>query len=524
MILKSALQKYVARERADYRPMKDWSDDKLTKYVEQVNKVVKLPIWDKLRHHQRVGFAIGIVRKKFAYFMDMGCGKTLMAIALTRYFAEAGLNSRVLVLVPRLANKSEWAREIEKHSPTTRHLVLNGSSQHKWDQLHETNALIVIDTYSGFVRMLCTLVPTRRKQKNQLKPDVTRVNAVMQLIDGLILDECHHVSNQHSLAFRICRQLRKAANTLFGLTGTPFGRDPQLLWAQLFLVDDGYALGESIGLFREEFFSSHLNYWGGMEYTFRKKKEDQLNRFLAHSSIRYEADAADLPRVIPIQKVVSLPTDARSYYNQARQMIIKAHGNYREMQNAFLRMRQISSGYVGYHDDENGTKAEFEFPTNPKLDMLMSILEGIAPKYKVVVFHEFHWSGERIARELQQEGIRYLHLYGKTGKDVDDILHRFDHDSTVNILLLSNQLAIGLNLQVARYAIFFESPVSVIIRKQAQRRVERQESEHDRIFVYDLVTAGTVDHDILRFHKQGADLLKAILDGKHVPSQLIESR
>jgi SNF2 family DNA or RNA helicase len=514
MILKSAINKFLERKRYDYRPMKKWSDNLLDDYIERFPPAP--PMWRKLHKHQKVMFAIGITTRRFAFFADTGMGKTMLSIALTRYFKRAGVNRKVLVLVPRRVNKSEWRREIKKHSPKTKCLVLRGNSQQKLEELQSTNALIIIETYAGFVRMVCTKVKRKRKKGMQLKPHLPTLNKLKWCIDGLILDESHNVGNKKSLAFRICNILNKHINTMFALTGTPFGRDPIKIWSQLYLVDQGHTLGETLGLFRNAFFSTRLNRWGGFEHTFMKRKQKLLNRLIAHSSIRYKADQADLPTLVPIEKTVRLPMDARAYYNTAKQAIIGARGNYREMKNAFVRMRQISSGFIGYENDETGEKAKFEFPTNPKLEQLMAIIATIPQEHKIVVYHDFHWSGERIARELKEEEIGYVHLYGKTGKHADDYLERFDHDPKVRVLVLSNELATGLNLQVAKYGIFFESPVPVITRKQAQRRIERQETKHKRIFVYDLVTEGTVDRNILQFHREGKDLFEAIVEGKNV--------
>ena len=86
------------------------------------------------------------------------------------------------------------------------------------------------------------------------------------------------------------------------------------------------------------------------------------------------------------------------------------------------------------------------------------------------------------------------------------------------MFVVSNSMgAYSLNLQMAKYLAFYESPVSPKIRKQAQRRVERQHSEHDKVFIYDMVTRGTYDERILEFHKEGEDLFEAIIRGRAPP-------
>jgi SNF2 family DNA or RNA helicase len=512
MLLKSAIAKFEQRRREDVRALKQLTEAELEDAVSELPH--QPPIWRKLRRDQRVCLLLGARRKRFAFFCDTGFGKTMLSLALIRYFQRAELNTRVLVLVPRLGNKSEWSRLIRKHAPRLTCCILAGSSKTKWRQLEDTPADVVLETYAGFTRMVCRVVATPRRKTHRLAPQPELVARVGRLIDGLILDESHHVSNHAALPYRICRELNGHVNTLFELTGTPFGRDPSLLWSQLHLIDGGYTLGETLGLYRATFFNTRINFWGGYEHTFLRRKQPMLNRFLAHSSIRFEVDEMDLPNCVQQQRVVNLPAEAASYYQAARASMLAKGTSYRELKNAFVRMRQISSGFVGFIDDDNGERASFEFPDNPKLDALLTLLEGINPEHKVIVFHDFQWSGERIARELQALKIGHLHLYGRTGKDVDAVLKAFDHDPKKRVLLLSNQLAIGLNLQAAKYGVYYESPVPVIIRTQATARFVRPGSTHKRVFLIDLVVRKTVDEAILRFHAEGKDLMKAILNGK----------
>jgi SNF2 family DNA or RNA helicase len=168
---------------------------------------------------------------------------------------------------------------------------------------------------------------------------------------------------------------------------------------------------------------------------------------------------------------------------------------------------------MGYRDDETGARAEFEFTENPKLDLLLSLIEAAREDRKIIVFTEFIHSGERIAKELNKLGIKYEHLYGKT-KDPQAALAQFDRDGSVRVMILNNSMVLGLNLQVAQIGIFYESPVSAMMREQARRRFVRQGSEHSRVFLYDLITRNTADETILKFHKEGQDLLRAIVDGK----------
>ena len=78
-------------------------------------------------------------------------------------------------------------------------------------------------------------------------------------------------------------------------------------------------------------------------------------------------------------------------------------------------------------------------------------------------------------------------------------------------LVLSSHIgALGLNLQTANYVCFYESPVSPIVRRQAEARVYRT-GQKRTTFVYDLYIQGTVEERILQFLKEGKNLYDQLM-------------
>jgi SNF2 family DNA or RNA helicase len=437
-------------------------------------------------------------------------GKTLLALALICYRRKLKELKSCLVLVPNRTNKTEWAQEIEKHTSLD-YLVLRGSTKDKWEALDNTTAPVIVETYGGFAR-LCSTIVKNKKGKNKLKPNLPLVKQLMKKVNGLVLDESTLIKTRGTLANRICKKVGKDACMLIELTGTPFGRDPTDLWGQINLLDDGHSLGETLGLFRAAFFTEKMNYWGGREYKFKESMTETLHKFIGHCTINYEADEADLPSVLRDVKSIRMPEKTYEYFEAQLAELKRAQKGHDNagMKNSFIRLRQLSSGWLGFKDD-NG-KSQVVFPTNPKLDLLASFVERIPAKHKFIVFHDFNLSGKIVFNRLHDMGIRCAHLWGGT-KDPDTERAKYDKDE-VQGLILSNAFGYGLNLQAARYGLFFESPVPVIMRKQCERRYIRQGSTIRHKFLTDFVMRGTFDQAILKWHKEGGDLFKAIVRGE----------
>lgn len=513
MIPKQAIKAYLNKPRNDWSWYKDLDNALLEQ--RRARLPVDPPIWRTLKRHQKQGLLLGIRLKKLAYWFSTGTGKTLMSLALLRYFEAKGALNRALVLVPNLSNKEEWAREIDKHCPDIPYLILDGPMANRWDALLSTKAAVVIDTYAGFSRLMSFKVK-KRNGKGGLEPDRMRIELLAKTVDMVVCDESSQggLGNHQALIYRIAKRLCRAAPYVYLLNGTPFGRDPTPLWTQMYCVDRGETLGESLGLFRAGFFNETHNGWA-TQWVFDERKANTLHQLLKHRSLRYKADEADLPAVVRITKRATLSADADAIYQKALASLRQARGKVVELKNEFMRMRQISSGFLGYRDDEGGKAAQLEFKTNPKLELLLGLLTSVVDEHKAVVFNEYTFSGSMICRELTKLGITHARIYGGT-KDPGAQLRAFTEDPACRVLVLNHHAGgLGLNLQCAKYVVYYESPVSPRVRIQSEARVHRQGSTHDRVYIYDLIAA-PVDLAILSMHSEGRDLLNAILNGESV--------
>jgi superfamily II DNA or RNA helicase len=112
IIPKKAIEQFLDRPRDDLRDWKNLSDEELDGLMETLP--VMPPIWYTLRKEQKVCFLIGAMRRRAAFWVDTGMGKTLLTIALARYFRRLDVVDTVLVLVPYKIVKDSWEREIQK--------------------------------------------------------------------------------------------------------------------------------------------------------------------------------------------------------------------------------------------------------------------------------------------------------------------------------------------------------------------------------------------------------------------------
>jgi hypothetical protein len=513
-----AIEAYLTRDVEELSWIKGLNAKAVTADLKLVKPRVKFTA--PLRTDQKICFLLGAAYPEILFMTDLGLGKTVVSLELFNYFLSIGFIRRGIVFCPTDELVESWEDEIKKWGfPFPVVSLRKGSSTQKWLTLATlTGDGLIIGTYTGISAMVSRMVQRREKpgykgkSRKKREPISELLDKVGMHVDALFFDQSTSVGNTGSLSYRVCKHFSLRAKVRYGLAGRAFGRDPAMIWAQLYLADHGHALGDKFYMFREAFYSKYFPKWGGTEYTLRKKLEPTLARFIASSSLRYSVEeCVELPPKVPVLKSCEFPVENWGYFIQERDKLFASRGNFRECRNAFLRMRQISSGFVGFIDDETEERVQIEFSINPKLELLMDIVREVPEDRKCIIFYEFNHSGQKITEALTKEKIKHGWLWGGT-KDWTPIKDAFNNDPKYRFLVANwKKAAMGLNLQVGSYALFYESPVGVVPRAEAEGRIHRTGQEH-RCFIYDLIVKDSVDELILGFHATGGDLWKALVD------------
>ena len=523
-IAKSAIDAYLARLVDDLSFVKDLKPLEVEEELTYINPPPKFTA--PLRTDQKVCFLLGVAYPEILLMTDLGLGKTVVSLELFNYFYSIGKVKRGLVFAPTDELVEGWEDEIKKWGFEFDYLSLRkGSSKSKWDDFnHFRGDGLILGTYAGIGAMVSELQLVKEGDtKRKRMPQVKLMNRLGANIDATFFDQSTCASNRSTVSFRVCNHFSEAASVRFGLAGRAFGRDPGQLFYQFYLADRGRAFGKLIGIFRDSFYYKSFPKWGGIQYNFRKRRSKQFTKFTLASSLRYSVDeCVDLPPKVMVNKECEFPKENWDYFVRARDELLKAKGKYREVRNSFLQMRQISSGFVGFIDDESGDRAEIEFEVNPKLNLLMDIVNELPEDKKCIIIHEFTWSGRKISEQLTKAKLEHGWLYGGT-KDWTPIKESFNNDDDYRFLVANwKKASMGLNLQKANYLIFYESPVAVIPRSETEGRVHRTGQLYKQ-FVYDLLVRDndgfSIDELIRSFHKEGADLWKQLVDN---PQRLLK--
>src|SRR5258706_2540688 len=384
----------------------------------------------------------------------MGGGKTNLMLTMLRHRKLKGEKPRAIIFVPYLTAVDTWINEVEKWAPELTCIALLGGSKENEQTLKQQNANLFVICYASAV---CISDPQ-----------------CLGSFDTLICDEIHNIKNHRTKRFQLCKYISEKATYVYGLTGTPFGRELQVLWAEFYVIDFGETLGPNISFFRNVFFTRKAGFFGGVEFKFKKKYTGHLQRIIKNRSIHYGVkEFADMPAKQYVQRRIQLPEGIKSYVEKELEKLEEgARNKDREVAgNAFMQLRQLSSGFITFKDDDERIKVKFD--SNPKLDILCELIESMPPECKMVVFHDYVFTNQLISERLKELKIGHARIWGGQHDQIGQ-LKKFREDENCRVLVINSKSgSSALNLQFSNYMCFFECPISVIDREQAEARCWR---------------------------------------------------
>lgn len=508
---RTAVGEFLDRDLDDFRWMKRLTARQILRELSQFRTKPRFKTDPWL--HQLVCFYIGLCHPRFLFLLDMGLGKTKILLDLATQTLRENRLDRALVTVPRTINMSSWADDVLKHSELEPNPCDISDIEGKRDRLLSPHGDLTIIDYQGLQWALC------KKHKGKLRVHAPWMRMAKKLYNWVGLDESHKLKNSDNLWADLVGQLTEDADYVYATTGTLFGKQVEDLWHQFYLVDRGETFGENMGLFREAFFTSKSNGFG-LQWEFNKRMKPDLTRMLQHRSLRYdeaEVPELDLPllRVVPPVKV-EMEDEQKAHYLKALEGLINAQDSGdTDLEAPWLRMRQITSGYLAWKDGRGDHLVRFK--SNPKLMALERLLTEMRD-CKFVVAHDYTETGRIICDHLKHLGIPHLWLYGGA-KDKSGIRTAFMHDPSIRGLVMNSEAGgtgnDGLQ-EVANYLFFFESPPSPTTRQQVIKRLHRT-GQRKRTFVYDIVAARTVDQGILDDAAAGRNLYEEVVNGRKLP-------
>ncbi|OGT63613.1 MAG: hypothetical protein A3E85_01495 [Gammaproteobacteria bacterium RIFCSPHIGHO2_12_FULL_45_12] len=470
---------------------------KILETARKLSKIETLPevsvpdiFHGQLRSYQQTGLSwLQFLREyQFGGILsdDMGLGKTIQAIAHISVEKKAGrLQSPVLVVAPT-SLMFNWQSEIQRFSPDLRVLLLHGAQRRQHhDRINEYD--VVLTTY-----------PLLARDKEVL---------LKYEFHLLILDEAQAIKNARSQAAHIVIQLR--AKHRLCMTGTPMENHLGELWSLFHFMMPGFLGTEKKfkALFRVP-----------IEKNQDEGRRKHLARIVSPFLLRRKKTdvAKELPDKTIMVQTVELNTGQRDLYETIRLSMqkklresIKKMGLARShimILDALLKLRQICCDPRLLKENKTAQKL-----SSAKLSLLMSMLPDLVEEgRRILLFSQFTGMLSLIEKELDAIQMPYVILTGQT-RDRRKPVEHFQAGKVPIFLISLKAGGTGLNLTAADTVIHYDPWWNPAAENQATDRAHRI-GQDKKVFVYRLVTQGTVEEKIVELQQRKQALAESLLN------------
>lgn len=397
-----------------------------------------------------------------AVFHEQGLGKTKIALDLSLQWISAGIIDSIIICTKKhlVAN---WQREIVEHTFIHPRLF----TQDKAANFRAVNspARIYLAHYEIFATSPARFrlfLKTRRL--------------------GIILDEAQKIKNPESKVSQALFSLREGFVKRVIMTGTPIPNRPYDIWAPIFFLDSGKALGPSFDAFR-----SRLDLHAAAKHNanLRTSFEQDLERIWTSIEpfATRETKASSGIHLPPkhYQKLeVDLEPRQRELYERVRdelKAVFIEQGLPRldqadDILKRLLRLVQITSTPLTVDESYSAVPGKY-----PPLENAVQQMHDRGEK--VIVWTTFLKSANWLARELQPFGVAVHHGDMAPAERAKNI-RSFEGNPDCRVLVATPASAKeGLTLTVANNVIFYDRSFSLDDYLQAQDRIHRISQKRD---------------------------------------------
>lgn len=380
----------------------------------------------------------------------------------------------MLIIAPLRVAKVTWSDEIKKwdHLSHLRYSVAVGSEKERLEALKADADIYVINREN--IQWLV--------EKSKLPFE----------FDMVVIDELSSFKNRNSKRFKAFMQVRPRVKRIVGLTGTPSPNGMMDLFAQFKCLDMGARLGRFITQYRNAYFvPDRMNGQIVYSYALRPEAEEQIYDKISDITISMKAlDYLQMPELVETRYPVYMDEKEDAQYEQLKTDMILAYKEDDDITAANAaalsgKLCQMANGAVY---SESGEAVHIH---DRKLDALEDIIEAANGK-PVLVAYWFKHDLERICKRLDSLKIEYARISSPSS------IEMWNKGEFAVGLIHPAAAGHGLNLQSGgSHIVWFGLTWSLELYQQTNARLWRQGQKNKTVVVQHIVTAGTIDEDIL---------------------------
>lgn len=420
-----------------------------------------------------------------ALFLDMGLGKSVIALTAVAELQDCLEVDKALVIAPKSVARNTWSEEARK-----------------WDHLNHLRLSIVMGTVKQRERALEAEADIYIINRDNVVWLCNRYRDQPWPFDFVIIDESSSFKNASSKRFKALRRVRPQMRRVLLLTGTPAPNGYIDLWSQIWLLDMGQRLEKTLSSYRAKYFKPGRRSGAVIfDWILRIGAKEMISEKLSDICVSMKAeDYITVPDIVDAGMTLTFDDDTfKRYKDFEKEQLLQIDDEMIEALTAAAltnKLLQFTSGAV-YDSDK-----EWHAVDDTKTEALADIIENA--NEPVLVYYNYIHEKERIMDALKQ--YRPVAFRGEPG-----ILQKWNEQKIRVMIAHPRSVAYGLNMQQGGRIIVWHSLTwDLEIYEQANKRLHRQ-GQTKPVLLYHLIVRGTMDERVMRALKGKGDTQVSLL-------------
>ena len=446
-------------------------------------------------------------KETFAYFMEMGTGKTKVLIDNAAMLYDKGKIDGVLIVAPKGVIGTWYNNEIPAHLPD--HIEktavlwqanINKTQQEKLDSLfktgHELHILIMnVEAFST---------------------DKGRLFAAKFLRSHkslMAIDESTTIKNPKAKRTKNILSLRTITKYRRIMTGSPVTKNPLDLYSQCEFLDPFLLNFSSYYAFRNRYAEMKTAYISGRSIQIVagfRHLEELANSLLSFSYRVLKKDCLDLPEKVWTKRNISLTTEqSKIYQSMKEKAIAMLNGKMLTTMSTLTQLMRLQQITCGHFVSDDGTTQEVKSNRMPELLNVLEEMEG-----KAIIWAHYQHDIKSIVKEITKiYGPRsVVDYYGLTEKDKrQGNIKKFMDDPECRFFVGTPSTGgYGLTLTSANTVIYYSNGYDLEKRMQSEDRAHRIGQKKSVTYV-DIICDQTVDEKIVKALRKKINIASEVM-------------
>jgi len=461
--------------------------------------------------HQKEIFESSWKARQYALFLEMGTGKTKIAIDSLAALYEAKSINTVLIVAP----KGVYANWVDKEIP-----------QHLPDRINYKIVQWQPNITKKFREALTELADPKHDDLHILAMNVEALSTIkgassafkflkMNPDNLFIMDESTAIKNRKAMRTKNALKAAGLAKYKRILTGSPITKNPMDLFSQCNFLSPKLLNFKSFFAYQARYALVRRRMMGTRSFQeiTGYQRLDELHDKLGKFSARVlKEDCLDLPDKIYTSRRVPLTKEQLTAYVQMKKLALARleKGELSTTASVLTQIMRLQEICCGHLKMDDGTIQEIP---NKRLDELFNTIDEMSGK--VIIWATWVYDLARIVTKLRE---RYGEdsaeaFYGATPQDKrQEIVKDFQKKEHPLRFFVGNPKTggYGLTLTAATNVIYWNNSYDLETRIQSEDRAHRIGQDRHVLYV-DLISPNTVDEKILQALKSKISIAQEVL-------------